>query len=60
MSEEVVRTYVLQLIGEREPFPYDEPRLPDSLLREVEENINDVLSRYHVRIKEWDEEEGNA
>lgn len=52
---EVLATYVLQLIGEREAFPFNEPRLPESILREVEENINDLINyHYRVQIKEWD------
>lgn len=64
LPENILNTYVLQLIGE--PGPYSTPGgitatvcgIVPSLLREVEENLSDLLpSGYSVRIKEWDSDE---
>lgn len=57
---EVVATYVLQLIADSAAAPR-EARLPFGVLREAEELINDVIDpRFHVQIKEWDEEPRNG
>jgi hypothetical protein len=56
MSEEVVATYTLQLLSNRSLRR--NLRLRRNLLREVEENLTDLLpGGYRVIIREWDGKE---